>query len=719
MTDRAENLPKLSRLGRFEILSELGKGAMGVVYLAKDPSIGRLVAIKTIRASGGDEDDSESREFRERFMREAQTAGILSHPNIVTIYDVGEDTESGVSFIAMEYIEGKTIKSLLGDVNQFPSDQIADIIGQVAEALDYAHRKGIIHRDIKPANIMITTDGKVKITDFGIAKVASSNLTTTGQFLGTPNYMSPEQVTGASVDGRSDIFSLGVVLYEMLSRRKPFSGENLTTISYKIVHESFAPVADPSRNVPAEFDAILAKALSKDPWNRYQRGKDFALALYQAKARFEEQAIFQDLGTMVSSAENLPGLKLESMDDMTRQDFGTAPGLDDSMPVKTIAMPVPSDAGESTGGAARGDASVPGTARGAPGEDRPGSGEIAAMASETSPSAKGAAARSGRGQPNLWRAAVNPKYWWGIVAVAILLTGAVILVLKMRIPKVQEQRLVEAANRAQVELQKEVQHGKDLYEKGQYNESLAVFRGILQRDPSVKSAREYSQMAEEALRNEQAKKADDEKAVARAGEIADHLQKGRAALGEKNFDVALSESEAVLNLDAKNEEATRLSEDTRKALAGEKKAGLKKADKKTERDKKKKAETLARAGQPQAKPLASSTASASTASKPVATANTPATVHVNFNSPISKGYLMIAVNDSIIFRKNFDFGNANGGVVSDSLHAAPGNATIKVWLTTPDSSIKGYQAISATFSGGDSKTLTLTLQGTKFTAHLS
>src|SRR5205814_8075316 len=137
---------------------------------------------------------------------------------------------------------------------------------------------------ITPPTIMITTDGKVKITDFGIAKVASSNLTTTGQFLGTPNYMSPEQVTGAPVDGRSDIFSLGVVLYEMLSRRKPFSGENLTTISYKIVHENFTPLADISKSVPAEFDAILGKALAKDPWNRYQRGKDFALALYQAKA---------------------------------------------------------------------------------------------------------------------------------------------------------------------------------------------------------------------------------------------------------------------------------------------------------------------------------------------------------------------------------------------------------------------------------------------------
>ena len=279
----------MGKLGRYEVLNELGKGAMGVVYLAKDPVIGRMVAIKTIRTSQTGDDDSESREFRERFVREAQTAGILSHPNIVTIHDIGEDTESRTSFIAMEYIEGRNLKSLLADKKKFSWDEIADLIAQIAEALDYAHRKGIIHRDIKPANIILTTDGKIKITDFGIAKIASSNLTTTGQFLGTPNYMSPEQVSGAPVDGRSDIFSLGVVLYELLTNRKPFLGDNLTAISYKIVHEDFTPPAELSIEVPPEFNAIVARAMAKDPWNRYQRGKDLALALYQLKAHLEEQ----------------------------------------------------------------------------------------------------------------------------------------------------------------------------------------------------------------------------------------------------------------------------------------------------------------------------------------------------------------------------------------------------------------------------------------------
>jgi len=308
MADRGAAGPRISKLGRYEVVSELGKGAMGIVYLAKDPAIGRLVAIKTIRiTSDGDEEDTQ--EFRERFAREAQTAGILSHPNIVTIHDIGEDPETQMSYIAMEYIEGKNLKQLLGEKTKFPFEQVSEIVAEVAEALDYAHRKGIIHRDVKPANIIITTDGKVKITDFGIAKIASSNLTTTGQFLGTPNYMSPEQVSGSPVDGRSDLFSLGVVLYELLTSRKPFQGDNLTAISYKIVHEDFTPPATVLPDVPVDFNDIVSRAMAKDPWNRYQRGKDMAIALYQLKAQLEERKSQEDLGTMVSAAaenENAP-----------------------------------------------------------------------------------------------------------------------------------------------------------------------------------------------------------------------------------------------------------------------------------------------------------------------------------------------------------------------------------------------------------------------------
>ena len=282
---------------------ELGKGAMGVVYLGRDPVIGRRVALKTIRATA--EDDNEQREFNERFMREAQAAGTLSHPNIVTIHDVGEEVETQTSFIAMEYVEGKNLKQLLKEKVAFSWDRVAEIAMSVADALDYAHRRGIVHRDVKPANIILTNDGTVKITDFGIAKIETSSLTETGQFLGTPNYMSPEQVTGEEVDGRSDLFSLGVVLYELLTKRKPFIGDNLTSISYKIVHEDYPAPQTYDATIPGEFGPILARALAKDPAARFQSGKDFHAALAEFRMRHAEMEMLKDLGAMVAQAENL------------------------------------------------------------------------------------------------------------------------------------------------------------------------------------------------------------------------------------------------------------------------------------------------------------------------------------------------------------------------------------------------------------------------------
>src|SRR5713226_7369888 len=268
------------KLGRYEVVRELGKGAMGIVYLAKDPLIGRLVALKTIRPAAHI-DDEETTEFQQRFLREAQAAGILNHPSIVTVHDIGQDEESGMTFIAMEYVEGQNIKEVLAQGRALTFDQIGDIIAQVAEALDFAHSKGIVHRDVKPANIILLDGGRAKITDFGIAKIVSSaaNLTSTGQFLGTPNYMAPEQIKGAPVDGRTDIFSLGICLYECLTRRKPFGGDSLTSISYKIVHEPFPPLHEINPQIPDGYEDIMSFALAKDPGKRYQRGRDFALAL--------------------------------------------------------------------------------------------------------------------------------------------------------------------------------------------------------------------------------------------------------------------------------------------------------------------------------------------------------------------------------------------------------------------------------------------------------
>lgn len=263
-------------IGRFEIEGVLGRGAMGVVYLARDPVIGRKVALKTLVLPEGAD---EAEEFRIRFLREAQAAGILNHPGIVTVYDAGVDEATGLSYIAMEFVEGKSLRDLMRQGYPFSYSDVARIGAALAVALDYAHAKGVVHRDIKPANILITDQGAVKITDFGVARLATSSLTTTGQFIGTPNYMSPEQVTGSPVDGRSDLFSLGVVLFELLTGKRPFAGESVTEVSYKIVHEP-PPVPSQLRpGLPPAFNPIILKLLEKKPENRYARGLEVARAL--------------------------------------------------------------------------------------------------------------------------------------------------------------------------------------------------------------------------------------------------------------------------------------------------------------------------------------------------------------------------------------------------------------------------------------------------------
>ena len=261
----------IEKLGRYEVVSELGQGAMGVVYKSIDPLIDRTVAIKTINLNLSKE---ELADFEARFYREAQSAGRLNHPNIVTIHDVGK-TDS-VAYMAMEFLEGQELRSLLASGRPIEVERAADMAAQVAEGLAYAHEHGVVHRDIKPANIMIVRNGLVKITDFGIALMPSASRTLAGMVLGSPKYMSPEQVLGQTIDGRSDIFSLGVVLYEMLTGQSPFSGDNLNTIMYRILNETPVPPSLVNENVPEAFDAIIAKALSKRPEDRYQTAKALA-----------------------------------------------------------------------------------------------------------------------------------------------------------------------------------------------------------------------------------------------------------------------------------------------------------------------------------------------------------------------------------------------------------------------------------------------------------
>jgi Protein kinase domain/PEGA domain len=257
------------------------------VYKALDPTIGRTVALKTMRLDGH---GIEGTELVRRFRNEARAAGLLSHPNIVTIYDAGED--NGIFYIAMEYIEGTTLDQVLAQRQILGPEEIIRISREICKGLDYAHAHGIIHRDVKPSNIMLTAQGSVKIMDFGIAK-AGGSMTSTGQVLGTPNYMSPEQVRGKSLDGRTDLFSFGVALYEMLTGEKPFIGQNVTTIIYKIVNENPIAPRDLDGTIHPALDAVVMKALSKSAEDRYQSGADLVRDLENYKLA----------GTSISAAQ--------------------------------------------------------------------------------------------------------------------------------------------------------------------------------------------------------------------------------------------------------------------------------------------------------------------------------------------------------------------------------------------------------------------------------
>jgi serine/threonine-protein kinase len=380
------------KLGRYEIVRELGKGAMGIVYLAKDPLIGRLVALKTIRPSAH-ADDEDTREFQARFVREAQAAGILNHPSIVTVHDIGVDEPTGVSFIAMEYVEGQNLKEILAAGRPLSFEQAADIIAQVAEGLDFAHAKGIVHRDVKPANIILLEGNRAKITDFGIAKITSgaANLTTTGQFLGTPNYMAPEQIKGTPVDGRSDIFSLGICLYECLTHRKPFGGDSLTSISYKIVHEPFPPLHEANPTIPEGFADVVTHCLAKDPVKRYQRGKDMSNAL---------RAVIRGERPMRSSDPQFADATV-----VTRADHERLPTVDIPFPqAETAEAP---------------------HASGQPLETNPAVVKPATQAPVTRPAAKAKT-------PFNWKQRINPILFAAIAGVLFAILGVVLLIIRAR-----------------------------------------------------------------------------------------------------------------------------------------------------------------------------------------------------------------------------------------------------------------------------------------------
>ena len=281
----SDDLDTKPTVGRYEILEELGQGAMGVVYKGKDPKINRLVAIKTIRFSD-DFEEQQAKEVKEHFFKEAELAGRLSHPSIISIHDVGEDYD--LTYMAMELLEGEDLEHFCEKTSLLPLRKVLDIIAETADALDYAYTQGVIHRDIKPGNIMLLKNGHIKVTDFGIAKAVSSSQTRTGIILGTPNYMSPEQINGMEIDGRSDIFSLGIVFFQLLTGQLPFGGKTLTELFYQITQAKHPSPRQINPKVIRPCEQLIDKALAKDPDQRFQRASNFTRYLRVLGEKIDE-----------------------------------------------------------------------------------------------------------------------------------------------------------------------------------------------------------------------------------------------------------------------------------------------------------------------------------------------------------------------------------------------------------------------------------------------
>ena len=336
-----------SSIGRYEITGTLGFGAMGAVYRAFDPIIKRPLAIKTIRLDDPRQ-SPQHKAFIERFYQEARISGTLSHPNIVTLFDIGE--ENGAPFLAMEYVEGQTISELLEKGTRFEPEKVISIASQIAAGLDYAHSRGVVHRDIKPSNLILQDGDKVKVTDFGIAKLIDTEITQAGTLLGTPSYMSPEQAMGERLDGRSDIFSLGVCAFEMLSGQQPFPGTNVTSILYKLVHvDPIEPAGlEMSGLIPDRWREVFRKVLAKKREDRYATASEFVRDLEYclgswfsglgeddlAFAADEEQTVTVSVGAVPSPAGGDAAAGERARETPARP-------LEDNGPADTVALPAP------------------------------------------------------------------------------------------------------------------------------------------------------------------------------------------------------------------------------------------------------------------------------------------------------------------------------------------------------------------------------------------
>jgi serine/threonine protein kinase len=648
------------KLARYEVVRELGKGAMGIVYLAKDPLIGRLVALKTIRPARGDEE--ETREFQQRFVREAQAAGILNHPSIVTVHDIGQDEPSGVSFIAMEYVEGNNLKEILAQGRPLSFDEIGEIVAQVADAIDFAHSKGIVHRDVKPANIILVEGNRAKITDFGIAKIASgANLTTTGQFLGTPNYMAPEQIRGAPVDGRTDIFSLGICLYECLTRRKPFGGESLTSISYKIVHEPFPPLHEINPQIPDGYTDVVALCLAKDPTKRYQRGRDLAAAL-----------------RAVVKGERPPRAHepmLEENTVITR----------DHERIPTIELPFPE---------ASGSLDQPGPML------HPGSrGTVAAVAAAT-PVAPGAVPISAKGpvmRPRgpaivrktlagvraypLWKQRIPAPIFFAVVVVTMLTLLFTVVSIRRRqatIPKVNTFEEGKHARERQLRAE-----GNQLLRQGKLEDAYAKFEQLLRISPSSPAINTVMQKLS-AIRQQ------NEVSKQQLLMAKQKFNEGLTFYNNKQYGEAINAFQESFHLNPSSDDAVNY---------------LKLAQEMEQLTKEKKALPVTATVPPVSRGTTPGTRVR--ASTQTVTPAALAQLTTIFNSPVNDGYIMVKAGGEVVAHENLweergraIFRRKFPRSISVTKEITPKNTDLEIWVVIPSMNIQEHRTIRQNFAPG-------------------
>jgi serine/threonine protein kinase len=639
------------KLGRYDIVRELGKGAMGIVYLAKDPLIGRLVALKTIRPSAHAEDE-DTQEFQQRFVREAQAAGILNHPSIVTVHDIGVDEPSGMSFIAMEYVEGHNLKEVLSQGRPLSFEQAADVIAQVAEGLDFAHSKGIVHRDVKPANIILLEGNRAKITDFGIAKITSgvANLTTTGQFLGTPNYMAPEQIKGTPVDGRSDIFSLGICLYECLTHRKPFGGDSLTSISYKIVHEPFQPLHEINPTIPEGFADVVAHCLEKDPAKRYQRGKDVSNALRTAlrgeRPVRSSEPMFADATVVTRDRDKLPTMEIPF------------PEADASADIPAAAQPLETN-------------------------PNPSLANAAAAAPALKPAVKPVKPAKTAGGVPIWKQRIQPVVFVAIAALLLAALGVTVLVLRgkrVAIPTVDKRAETKVATERRLRLD-----GNRLLREGRLTDAYERYEQLLKlapRSPAINAM--TAKLSQVRLQNE----AGQQQLVL----AQQKFDQGMALYNQKKFAESIPFFEESFHINPNSNATAQY---------------LKLAQQEDERVKSERATARAARAAPPPRTAAAGLPVTTVPIRQVTSSRTPAVVQpagapasltTIINAPVSDGYIVVRAGTEEVARENLwaerRFFHTRGPRAVNVTKQFPAkNADLDFWVVIPSLGVSEHRSL--------------------------